>query len=214
MAALMKIGSIFVYTHDSIGLGEDGPTHQSIEHAATLRLIPGMEVWRPCDTIETAMAWMAAIERRDGPTALLLSRQNLPFVARSDQQLALDPTRWVCAVRGRGRRAQGRADRHRLGSGLGAGVAEGARRAKALRRGWCRCRAPSLFDAQEQSYRDAVLPRGVPARGDRSRRDRLLAQVRRPRRRRGGHRPVRRVGAGRRSVQVLRLHGRRMWSTP
>jgi len=77
MAALMKIGTIFVYTHDSIGLGEDGPTHQAVEHVASLRLIPGLEVWRPADLFETAVAWQAAIERRDGPTALSLTRQNL-----------------------------------------------------------------------------------------------------------------------------------------
>jgi len=75
----MKIRSIFVFTHDSIGLGEDGPTHQSIEHAAALRLIPGMDVWRPCDPVEAALAWMAAIERKDGPTSLLFTRQNVPF---------------------------------------------------------------------------------------------------------------------------------------
>jgi transketolase len=82
MAALMKIRSIFVFTHDSIGLGEDGPTHQSIEHAAALRLIPGMDVWRPCDTVESAAAWIAAIERKDGPTSLLFTRQNVPFQKR------------------------------------------------------------------------------------------------------------------------------------
>src|SRR5216684_6610085 len=82
MAALMKIRSIFVFTHDSIGLGEDGPTHQSIEHAAALRLIPGMDVWRPCDPVEAALAWMAAIERKDGPTSLLFTRQNVPFQRR------------------------------------------------------------------------------------------------------------------------------------
>jgi transketolase len=82
MAALMKIRSIFVFTHDSIGLGEDGPTHQSIEHAAALRLIPGMDVWRPCDTVESTAAWIAAIERKDGPTSLLLTRQNVPFQKR------------------------------------------------------------------------------------------------------------------------------------
>ena len=82
MAALMKIRSIFVFTHDSIGLGEDGPTHQSIEHAATLRLIPGMDVWRPCDSVEAAVAWMAAIERKDGPTSLLFTRQSVPFQKR------------------------------------------------------------------------------------------------------------------------------------
>ena len=79
MAALMKIRSIFVFTHDSIGLGEDGPTHQAVEHAASLRLIPNMDVWRPCDTVESVVAWAAAIERRDGPSALLFSRQNVPF---------------------------------------------------------------------------------------------------------------------------------------
>ena len=82
MAALMEIRSIFVFTHDSIGLGEDGPTHQSIEHASALRLIPGMDVWRPCDPVEAALAWMAAIERKDGPTSLLLTRQNVPFQRR------------------------------------------------------------------------------------------------------------------------------------
>ncbi|MEO8007869.1 MAG: transketolase, partial [Betaproteobacteria bacterium] len=82
MAALMKIRSLFVFTHDSIGLGEDGPTHQSVEHAASLRLIPNMDVWRPCDSVESAAAWIAAIERRDGPACLLFSRQNLPFQAR------------------------------------------------------------------------------------------------------------------------------------
>src|SRR5437870_11635965 len=79
MAALMKIRAIFVYTHDSIGLGEDGPTHQAVEHAASLRLIPNMELWRPCDTVETAAAWLAAIERADGPTCLVFTRQNVPF---------------------------------------------------------------------------------------------------------------------------------------
>ncbi|QQP89017.1 transketolase [Skermanella sp. TT6] len=78
LSALMGLGTIQVFTHDSIGLGEDGPTHQPIEHAASLRLIPNMDVWRPCDALETAVAWRAAVERRDGPTSLLLSRQNLP----------------------------------------------------------------------------------------------------------------------------------------
>src|SRR5258708_36713054 len=82
MAAVMKIRSIFVFTHDSIGLGEDGPTHQSVEHAAALRLIPGMDVWRPCDPVEAAVAWMAAIERKEGPSSLLFTRQNVPFQKR------------------------------------------------------------------------------------------------------------------------------------
>ncbi|MGQ0697921.1 MAG: transketolase [Panacagrimonas sp.] len=83
MAALMKIGTIFVYTHDSIGLGEDGPTHQAVEHVSSLRLIPNMETWRPADAFETAVAWRAAIERRNGPSVLALSRQNLPPQARA-----------------------------------------------------------------------------------------------------------------------------------
>jgi transketolase len=82
MAALMRIRSIFVFTHDSIGLGEDGPTHQSIEHAAALRAIPGMDVWRPCDTVESALSWIAAVERGDGPSSLLFTRQNVPFQKR------------------------------------------------------------------------------------------------------------------------------------
>ncbi len=88
MAALMRIRTIFVFTHDSIGLGEDGPTHQSVEHAATLRLIPGMDVWRPCDTVESAAAWIAAIERGDGPTSLLFTRQNVPFQKRDAHTIA------------------------------------------------------------------------------------------------------------------------------
>ena len=76
------------YAHDSIGLGEDGPTHQPIEQTATLRMIPNMHVWRPCDAVETAVAWKAAIEKQDGPTCLILSRQNLPHMARDEAQLA------------------------------------------------------------------------------------------------------------------------------
>src|SRR5574339_1074082 len=77
LAALMRQRVIYVFTHDSIGLGEDGPTHQPIEHAASLRLIPHMDVWRPCDKVEAAVAWTCALERRDGPSALLFSRQNV-----------------------------------------------------------------------------------------------------------------------------------------
>ncbi|TFW34222.1 transketolase [Massilia horti] len=87
MAALMKIRSISVFTHDSIGLGEDGPTHQSIEHVSSLRLIPNLDNWRPCDTVETMVAWGAAVKRHDGPSTLIFSRQNLPFVARDADQL-------------------------------------------------------------------------------------------------------------------------------
>jgi transketolase len=82
MAALMKLRNVFVFTHDSIGVGEDGPTHQPVEHVSSLRLIPGMDVWRPCDTVETAVAWGAAIEKRDGPTSLIFTRQNTQFQKR------------------------------------------------------------------------------------------------------------------------------------
>jgi transketolase len=88
LAALMKLRQLMVYTHDSIGLGEDGPTHQPIEHAASLRLIPGLDVWRPADAVETAIAWAAALERQDGPSCFLLSRQNLPALPRTAEQVA------------------------------------------------------------------------------------------------------------------------------
>ncbi len=88
MAALMEAQSILVFTHDSIGLGEDGPTHQPVEHLASLRAMPNMHVWRPCDAVETAVAWRAAIERRDGPTSLVLTRQNLPHQERTEDQVS------------------------------------------------------------------------------------------------------------------------------
>lgn len=87
MSALLPAQNIYVYTHDSIGLGEDGPTHQPVEHVASLRLIPGLDVWRPCDTVETAVAWRCAIEKSTGPTALILSRQGLPHQQRDAEQL-------------------------------------------------------------------------------------------------------------------------------
>ncbi|MCG9124534.1 transketolase [Laribacter hongkongensis] len=87
MAALMKINPVFVFTHDSIGLGEDGPTHQPVEQIATLRLIPNMNTWRPCDTVESVVAWGEALARRDGPSTLIFSRQNLPFVSRDAAQI-------------------------------------------------------------------------------------------------------------------------------
>ncbi|MDZ7811107.1 MAG: transketolase C-terminal domain-containing protein [Arhodomonas sp.] len=88
MAALMKQRNVFVFTHDSIGLGEDGPTHQPVEHLAALRLIPNMSLWRPCDVPETMAAWQAALERRDGPTALALTRQKTVHQPRGEAQLA------------------------------------------------------------------------------------------------------------------------------
>jgi transketolase len=88
MSALMKQRVIYVFTHDSIGLGEDGPTHQPVEQTATLRLIPNMRVWRPCDTVESALAWISAVERKDGPSCLIFSRQNLAFQKRDASAIA------------------------------------------------------------------------------------------------------------------------------
>ena len=87
MAALMNIQNIFVFTHDSIGLGEDGPTHQAVEQASSLRLMPNMSLWRPCDAVESTVAWQAAIERRNGPTSLLFSRQSLEHINRTESQI-------------------------------------------------------------------------------------------------------------------------------
>jgi transketolase len=160
MAALMKLRSIFVLTHDSIGLGEDGPTHQAVEHAAALRLIPNMDLWRPCDSSETAVAWIAAIERRDGPVALLLSRQNLPFVKRTPEQLAL--------VRRGGyvlSEAQGGKPAVVL-IATGSEVALALEAQKPLAEQGIPARVvsmpcTSLFDRQEPAHRDAVLPPGT-----------------------------------------------------
>ncbi len=158
MAALMKIRSLFVFTHDSIGLGEDGPTHQSVEHAASLRLIPNMDVWRPCDSVESAVAWIAAIERRDGPASLLFSRQNLPFQARSADQIALI---------GCGAYVLADADRPRaviIATGSEVALAMGAK--KELEGQGIAVRvvsmpSTSVFDRQDAAYKVAVLLKGV-----------------------------------------------------
>jgi transketolase len=161
MAALMKCGSIFVFTHDSIGLGEDGPTHQPIEHAATLRLIPNMDVWRPCDAVETACAWAAAIERRDGPTSLLLTRQNVPFQKRSAQAFAaIARGGYVLAE------ATGGTPRCVI-IATGSEVSLALEAQKALAADGVPVRVVSMpstnvFDRQDAPYRNQVLPRGVP----------------------------------------------------
>jgi len=163
MAALMQIGVIYVFTHDSIGLGEDGPTHQPVEHAASLRLIPNMDVWRPADTVETLVAWMVSVERGSvsprGPSALLLSRQNLPFVSRDAQALA--------GIR-RGAYVLVDAPQPRailIGTGSELQLALGA--AKELQSQGIAVRVVSMpsntvFDRQPADYRDSVLPRGIP----------------------------------------------------
>jgi len=161
MSALMKQRVIGVFTHDSIGLGEDGPTHQPVEHAATLRMMPNMQVWRPCDSLETAAAWAAALERRDGPSSLLLSRQNLPFQPRDAAQTA-------AIVRGGYVLAEAAGGKPRaviIATGSEVAVALAAQ--KSLGDAGVAVRVVSmpctqLFDAQDAAYRDAVLPRGVP----------------------------------------------------
>lgn len=159
MAALMKLRSIFVFTHDSIGLGEDGPTHQSIEHVSSLRLIPQMDLWRPCDTTETAVAWVAAVERHDGPSSLVLSRQNLPFVSRSDAQIA--------DIRRGGYVLRDVANPQIILIATGSEMDLALKGAEALAAEGIAARVVSMpstnvFDRQDKAYRESVLPRGVP----------------------------------------------------
>lgn len=162
MSALMKAPVIYVYTHDSIGLGEDGPTHQPVEQTATLRMIPNMQVWRPCDAVETAVAWKAAIERKDGPTALILSRQNLPHVSRTPAQ--------IDAIRRGGyvlRDCDGTPDAIIIATGsevdLALKVAEElAGKGKKIR--VVSMVSTNVFDAQDAAYRESVLPSAVTKR--------------------------------------------------
>jgi transketolase len=162
MAALMKLRNIFVYTHDSIGLGEDGPTHQPVEHIASLRLMPNMRVWRPCDAVETAVAWRDAIERVDGPTSLVLTRQGVPHQARSDTQIA--------AIRRGGyvlRDSTKAPEIIFIATGSEVGLA--VQVASALGEEGIAARVVSmpctdLFDAQPEAWRESVLPPDAGAR--------------------------------------------------
>jgi len=161
MAALMRLRVIFVLTHDSIGLGEDGPTHQPIEHVASLRLIPNVRVLRPCDATETLAAWIAALERHDGPTCLILSRQNLPAQPRSTDQVQMIALGgYVLADAD-----NGRPDAVVIATGSEVALATQARGTLAAEGIQLRVVSmPSLetFDAQSADYREYVLPRGVP----------------------------------------------------
>ncbi len=162
MAAMMKLRSIFVFTHDSIGLGEDGPTHQSIEHAASLRLVPNMDVWRPCDTVESAVAWAAAIERKDGPSSLLFTRQNVPFQKRDAAQIAAIRRGGYVLADWSGAGAKRAVI---VATGSEVGLAMGAR--EALAADGIAARVVSMpctsaFDRQDAAYRASVLPPGVP----------------------------------------------------
>ena len=160
MAALMKIQSIFVYTHDSIGLGEDGPTHQPVEQIPTLRMIPNMVVWRPCDAVESAVSWKAAIERKGGPSCLIFSRQGLAHMDRTDTQIA-DIARGGYVLRD----TNGTPDAVIIATGSEVDLAMQAAEAmgdKAIR--VVSMPSTNLFDAQDDDYKESVLPKSVTAR--------------------------------------------------
>ena len=160
MAALMRQRVVHVFTHDSIGLGEDGPTHQSIEHAASLRLIPHLDVWRPCDTAETAVAWSAALQNRERPTALLLSRQNLPYLPKHDLSI-IHKGGYVLSDPADGQSPQA------VLIATGSEVQLAVEAQKQLAEQGVAVRVVSMpssttFDRQDEAYRQTVLPAGLP----------------------------------------------------
>ena len=159
MAALMKVRSLFVFTHDSIGLGEDGPTHQSVEHVSSLRLIPNLDNWRPCDTVESAVAWKEAIRRRTGPSTLIFSRQNLQFQQRTPEQ--------VTAISRGGYVLHDAPDARAILIATGSEVELAMQAARALAEKGIAVRVVSMpstdvFDRQDAAYRADVLPRALP----------------------------------------------------
>ena len=159
MAALMKLRSIFVFTHDSIGLGEDGPTHQSVEHVSSMRLIPNLDNWRPCDTVESAAAWGAAVRRKDGPSTLIFSRQNLPYQERSAEQIEN-------IFRG-GYVLNDVVDAKAILIATGSEVELAVAAASALASEGINVRVVSMpstdvYDRQDAAYKASVLTKGVP----------------------------------------------------
>ncbi|MGL5965737.1 MAG: transketolase [Kluyvera sp.] len=162
MAALMKIRSVFVYTHDSIGLGEDGPTHQPVEQLASLRLTPNMETWRGCDQVEVAVSWQQAIERKDGPSALVLTRQPLAQQSRSEEQLkAISRGAYVLVD------CDGEPELILISAGSEIELAVAA--ARTLQQEGRRIRVVSMpcterFDKQDEQYKETVLPKHVRRR--------------------------------------------------
>jgi transketolase len=162
MAALMKIRNVFVYTHDSIGLGEDGPTHQPVEQIASLRVTPNMSTWRPCDQVESAIAWQYGIERNDGPTTLIFSRQNLTQQPRTAEQLA-NAYRGGYVLKD----CAGTPDVILIATGSEVGITVEA--ADQLTAAGTKVRVVSMpstdaFDKQDAAYRESVLPAAVSAR--------------------------------------------------
>jgi len=160
MAALMKVQNIQVFTHDSIGLGEDGPTHQPVEQVATLRMMPNMTVWRPCDAVESAVAWKAAVQNTTGPTSLIFSRQNLDHQSRTAEQISnIEKGGYVL------RDCEGTPDAIIIATGSELSLATAAAEAlsgKNIRVVSMPC--TSVFDAQDEAYRESVLPSNVRAR--------------------------------------------------
>jgi len=159
MAALMKIRSIFVYTHDSIGLGEDGPTHQAVEQIPTLRMIPNMSVWRPCDTVETAVSWKSAIESKDGPSTLIFSRQGLAFQKRDDATIAnIAKGGYVL------KDTDGTPDVIVIATGSEVALAMDAAEASSKKVRVVSMPCVEIFEAQDDAYKESVLPKAVKAR--------------------------------------------------
>jgi transketolase len=162
MSALIPTHNIHVYTHDSIGLGEDGPTHQPVEHVSSLRLIPGLEVWRPCDTVESATAWKCAIENSGHPSVLIFTRQGLPHQARDESQCrAIERGGYVL------REPQGSVDAIIIATGSEVGLANEAADVLAGQNIGVRVVSmpnPGLFLRQDEEYRESVLPRANKAR--------------------------------------------------
>jgi transketolase len=164
MAALMKLRSIFVFTHDSIGLGEDGPTHQSVEHISSMRLIPQLDNWRPCDTVESIVAWGAAVRRNDGPSTLIFSRQNLPYQERSNEQIA-NISRGGYVLSDAADQKAGAPQAILIATGSEVELAVNA--AKALAAEGIKVRVVSMpstdvYDRQDAAYKASVLTKGVP----------------------------------------------------
>jgi len=160
MAALMKIRSIFVFTHDSIGLGEDGPTHQPVEQIPTLRMIPNMAVWRPCDAVESAVSWQQAAEYADGPSSLIFSRQGLPHQTRTDDQISnISKGGYIL------KDCDGTPDAIIIATGSEVALAMGAAEemsGKNIR--VVSMPSTNVFDAQDEAYKESVLPKAVTAR--------------------------------------------------
>ena len=160
MAALMKQRVIFVFTHDSIGLGEDGPTHQPVEQTATLRMIPNMDVWRPCDTVETMVAWTCAVEKLTGPSSLCLSRQNLPFVPRDAATIAnVAKGGYIISEAKNGKP---KAIIIATGSEVDLALKAQAAMAAEIPVRVVSMPCTNIFDRQDAAYRESVLLKGVP----------------------------------------------------